>query len=486
LKNRIPYLVFLILGLVYLLFPTNNANIDSWYYAACVKHHQELINSHHLLYNSIGRAWYLFIRLLHHETEAIDALNMMNAIAGSACLVIFYHILLALKQAKKSAMWMSLFCGVSFGFMRYATDAETYILPLFFSLLSTYFFISEKTRFNLFWSALFSVIAILVHQLHIWWAMAMVISLLMQRPFKLNSFLLFCLPFIMVPTIYYLIYVWLDLPTASFWQFISGEYSKGNASLSFSAKSLLLTLINFIRSFIQVHGMIPYLLNKNPLAYAVLFSVLLSAFIYCYKTGKFAFKIHRTKNSHYSQCFFLAFTFHLIFAFLSSGNAEFMVMLPFLLVLYLVSAYDIESYHPFIPLTLIIFAWNMAMAIIPSGINNLNRVDRQVDWTIQHPGAYFLWQHKPLIENVITYQQGFGKNHNFISLNKKNQGLLDSLVNKQIPVYTDRANPGTRFSREEIVNNDNYISGRYLSLPQGTWENVYGTNQIYLISKKGD
>jgi hypothetical protein len=484
LNSRSPYYWFLIPGLVYLLFPTQNANIDSWYYAACVKHNHELINSHHLLYNLIGRGWYVLLKFFNADLEAFQALNRMNAIAATLCLLIFYQILLLLGKERKSALWLSLLCGVSFGFMRYSTDAETYILPLLFSLVSTYFFLKESMKYNLLWSALFSVIAILIHQLHICWAFAMVLSLVFTKPFSLRSFLTFSIPLLLIPLVYYIAY--LQSGTLfSFWQFIIGEYGKGNASLDVSIKSLGLTLINLVRSFIQVHGQIADLFLNYPVLYSLIFIGLLTLKVCLFKTGKLKNSINRrAEKNRFSSLFFLAFIIHLIFAFLSSGNAEFMVMLPFLLVLYLASKYSFSNFSV-LALTILIFAWNMTTAIIPARILDLNRVDRQVEFTLRHPEAYFVWKHKPLVENIITYKKGFGNNSRFIRLNSGNIDLIDSLVKTKAAVYTDYCNPVTAFSREAFLTENGYLLGHFQLTEKNTWENIYGENHIYLISKKG-
>lgn len=484
-NSRSPYYCFLILGLVYLLFPTQNANIDSWYYAACVKHNHELINSHHLLYNLIGRGWYNFLSFFLNDIEAINALNRMNAIAATLILFVFYHILLLLSKETKQALWLSLFCGVSFGFMRYATDAETYILPLLFSLVSTYFFMRENMKYHLLWSALFSVIAILIHQLHLWWALAMAASLLLRKPFSLKSFLRFSLLFLLVPLVYYVAYLGSG-SGFSFWGFIIGEYGKGNAGLDISLKSLGLTFINLIRSFIQVHGQIFDIFRSNPYIYSIIATFLLGLKIYFLKTGKLRARISRLPTkSLFSGLFLLSFVFHLLFAFVSSGNAEFMVMLPFLLVLYLASKYSFSN-SSVITLAILIFVWNMATAIIPTRISDLNRVDRQVEFTLQHPDDYFVWKHKPLVENIITYKNGFGNQFAFIPLTEESLSVIDLVVSNKANVYTDYCNPVTAFSRESFLTENGYLLGHFRLIEKNTWENINGENHIYLISKKGN
>jgi hypothetical protein len=284
LKFKIPYLCFLGLGILYLLLPTQNAYIDSWYYGACVKYKQHLIHSHHLLYNLAGSLWHQFLQFFNPGIEAIHSLNYLNALAATGSLFVLFHILLMLDLTPRQAQWLTLFCGVSFGFMRYATDAETYILPLFFSLASTYFFFRNR-KYDLLFSALFAALAILIHQLHLWWALAMFISLLIRRPFNTKQLFFFTLPFLLVPAIYYLAYLQQD-DFSSFTTFISGEYHKGNAGIDPSPKSLLLTFINFIRSFTQVHGQVADIFMAQPLLNLIIGLCIIGLFIYFLKTRK--------------------------------------------------------------------------------------------------------------------------------------------------------------------------------------------------------
>ena len=184
--------------------------------------------------------------------------------------------------------------------------------------------------------------------------------------------------------------------------------------------------------------------------------------------------------------FLFAFLFHLLFAFLSSGNAEFMIMLPFLLMLYLASHYDFRAFSLIPPLTCAVFLWNMGMAIVPAHVYDLNRVDHQVEFTLKHQEDHLMWKNKPLVENILTYRKGFGYKANYMPKDSSTQALADSLVRHDIPLYTDFPNPGTMFSREDLINDHEYIHGRYSMTETDTWQNIYGENHIYLIRAKGD
>jgi hypothetical protein len=487
LSSKTPYLYILLLGIFYLIFPTHNANIDSWYYAASVKYNKELIHNHHLLYNGIGAVWFSILKVFKPDVEAINTLNIMNAVAATASLIICYKIFLRLSVDSIKSLYFSILCGVSFGFMRYATDAETYILPLLCSLASTYFYIGEDLKYRLLWTALFSCLAILIHQLHIWWTLAIFLHLVFQKPFKARDLWMFSLPLISIPVIYYIAYLQMEVFEGSFLDFLSGEYHKGNAGLSISAGSFLLTIVNLIRSFIQVHGQIPNIFAQAPIAYLLIGILTIIACFYLFKKRTYSFRMKQlTEKNKFASLFLTAFLLHLVFAFLSSGNAEFMVMLPFLMVFWMASVFDTSSFSVLPILTCLIFIWNAATGIVPSNLYDINRVDQQVEFTLRHPSDYVLWQHKPLVENIITYKKGFGQTFKFIRPNNGTQSFVDSLVDHQIPVYTDYGNPGTIFSREEMIRKDPVMNGRYLFMPQVTWNNIYGENKISLISKKGD
>lgn len=486
-SDRLHYLPFICLCLVYLLFPTQNANIDSWYYAASTKHGQDLTHSHHLIYNVIGRYWYLLLKVFNPKIEAISALNTMNALAATGSLCICYRIFLQLQIEKRAALWLAVVYGSCFGFMRYATDAETYILPLLCSLAATYYFLKDK----LLPAALFSILAILVHELHICWALAMFIALLLRRPFHFRSLVLFATPFLIVPLAYYMAYKYLDTG-ASYWSFIMGEYSKGNAGLDLSLKSLALTGINFVRSFIQLHGLMIDLYHRHTWVILIPFTILvLSVLGIIYRVitkSPLGSDIIKNPNRipRQSTLFLVAFLLHFLFAFLSSGNAEFMVMLPFLFIALCYTYFRISYSVKLVSLTIFLFSWNFCIAILPSHIYNVDRVDKQVEWTKNKRDGYFLWTHKPLVENILTYKEGFDFRRNYISIKHVDADAIYRILATGNEVYTDIGNPASLYSREAFTGKNNFteITQRYYIQAVDSFENLYGKNFIYAIKPK--
>jgi len=479
------HIAFISLGIVFLLLQTQNAMVDSWYYAACIKHKTELINSHHLFYNYAGYYWYHFILLFFPNTEAICALNTLNAIAAVAALYLFYNCLKTLKVDSPIALWLSLFCGVSFGFMRYACDAETYILPIVFSLASTLFYISKRNFQNLIFSGFFGAMAILFHQVHVWWVVAFIIGFFISKPFRPKYLFGFILPLFLIPLSYWLCFQY-SPHSIEFSQFITGEYGKGHAGIDFSLKAILLTLINAFRTIVQVHGNQMVLIKSYPLSYALFLMLLTVYFIWVFSKKVFK-KPHLSIPNSFSNIFLIAFLLQLIFAFISSGNAEFMVMFPFLLVLYLASRLKHINYRLIKYLTISIFFWNIGFAIAPGAVLTISRVDQQVEYSKKYTTSYALWGNKALVENQLTYRYGFSLNRkHLLNIKTTDTNKIDSLLKSLHTIYTDIPNANHVLSREKFVNNPqiNAIIGHYSFVKCDSFNNVYGKNYIYYIQKR--
>jgi hypothetical protein len=463
--------------------------VDSWYYASCVKYHKELANSHHLLYNYFGFYWFSLLKTVHPASEAINALNLMNALAATGCIFVLYACLLKLEATKQTAFWLSLFCGASYGFMRYATDAETYILPLLFSLISTYFFIDPKNDRKLMLAGAFAAMAVLTHQLQIWWTLAAFIYLFTLKPLRFQRVFAFVFPLLLIPIVYYLVFHAASDNSISFLQFIGGEYLKGKAGMDISMKSILLTSVNIVRTFIQVHGNIIHMSGQYVYFSIFIALVCVSMIVALFTNGikPIAIRVNE-KMRAYKTFFLLALSLHLMFAFISSGNAEFMVMLPFLLVMYLAAGYHFHQLRPVKILALLMLVWNLSTAIIPGAYFNINKVDRQVAIVEKDTDAVFLWKNKPLVENICTYQNGFNRHPHFINPESLKSGALDSLLTKKLSIYSDMPNSSTGYSRESLLSEYDAlkIPVRYRLKTIDSFENIYGNNYIYLIQKRVD
>ncbi|MDP2175644.1 MAG: hypothetical protein Q8K70_06995 [Bacteroidota bacterium] len=476
-KIQIP---LLILGLVYFLLPNQNPQIDSWYYAACVKHHHELFNSHHLLYNVWGHCFYTFLKFVFPHIEAIKALNFMNALSATVSLFVLFRILKNMGTQALTALWLTLFCGVSFGFWRFASDAETYSLPLMFALLATLFY-SDTKKYTSVWCALFSVLAILTHQLYIWWAVALFLGHLLSKSQK--NTLAFSIILLFVPLVYYVSYLLLDSDTNGFINFILGEYSKGNAGIHLSGQTLLLGGINLIRTFVQVHGNMIYLFNEFGSFYWFLILLILY----------FVFKNFKLKNLQFVEAklsknalFFVAligFVLHFLFALVSDGNAEFMSMLPFLMVIGLAAMFEFKNVRLLATFTVLLFVWNLSFAILPNHFKNISQVNLQVKYTIQNPHEIFVWTDKPLVENQVDYVLGFTHSIRYIKKDEVNIDSMTHILKQGKKVYTDIGLQTTHWTRASMIEKQSETDlNRYFKFNKvDSFENLYGKNYIYQL-----
>lgn len=482
-----------ILCICYFIFPTQNADIDSWYYASCIKYNKELINSHHLIFNVIALGFYHFLQFFSPNIEAISAINAMNALAASLSLLFSFKIFKQLDCNNINASIYTFFCGASFGFFRFATDAETYILPIFFSLLSTYYLIKNKNPFQLFLSALFSVLAVLTHQLHIWWTLALFLYLLFKKEYNSNSKILFSTALLIVPVFYYLAFN-ISGFKGNLFQFILGEYNKGNASIDVSWLSFKLSFINLFRSFIQVHGNIYYIFQAHPficigIALICLFgaaSAIQSIFKTSYTKGlskKMGF--FPKFKTQFNSLFLMALIFHFCFAFLSSGNAEFMAMIPFLLTFFIASKYQLVKINFTILATLTLFIWNLSFGILSHSILDIKKVDKQVQFITQNPQSIFISENKNLIENQLTYQFGFMDRPNLYKSNIA-PSEIKKLIQQDFKIYTDIKLQKGPISRKEMLTTNSFAEELidFQLQKVDSFDNIYGKNFILKILPK--
>lgn len=296
---------------------------------------------------------------------------------------------------------------------------------------------------------------------------------------------MFVLPFILVPAIYYVAFLHSGSQAMSFTGFITGEYSKGNASIDISVTSFLLTIVNFIRTFIQVHGQVIFLFKQYLPVCLILIIFCLGSVVYGISKKGFKMKVVKTISGNgYPFLFPLAFIMHLLFAFISTGNAEFMVMLPFLIVLFLGSKYRFEDTGILKYLTLSLFVWNFGISILPNALLDIHKVDHQVQTTMKNPAACFIWKNKPLVENRISYLSGFRHSACFLKLKTLSGNDIDSLLSAGRAIYTDLPNKGSGYNRETYLSDDeaNPTLGRYRLIPVDTFQNLYGINYIYRFS----
>ncbi len=449
--------IFLI---VYLLLPTSNSSLDAYGYADYVNEGKNLFLSHHLLYNALGFFWVKFLNIFG-SFDTLATLKVMNAILASASLLVLGRIFLILGYNwKKACVWIC-FLGSSWGVMRFATENETYIAPILFSLLASLYLLKHlksKKGYQILLSGFFAAFACLVHQIHFFWWFAFLLALAKEKNIK--TVMLYALPAVIVPLAYILALVYyyqIPLSIEAMAQFVLRDFESGSATVSVGTKSILFVGISFVRTFFQAHGYFVNLLRIHPWLYIVIGITLTSIGLAISQIKKIVFtKI--TELQTFAFAHILAFALHLFFAFLSHGNAEFMVMLPFLMAISLSIMLSKEG-TALILVSLGMFAWNLFLGLVPLksyAIDGYSMVAKNIYKEMDsNDKAVFVLFNKPAVENQVKYYTGQNPDSMYVDIRKiskaKIQQEIELALNSEKRVYTDCLFRPNTLSRESLT-----------------------------------
>lgn len=406
-----------LLAAICLALPTANATGDAWYYAACARWGQELWQPHHLLYNGIGYLWLHLVGATGPAPAGAPALlwlQMLNALAAGASLLVLARLLWRAGTPSAAVPAWLLLVGSSFGMLRFATENETYILPLLLALLASVAWArvlyAEAARSRwLLLAGLLAAGACLVHQLMVWWWLGLLLGL---RPWRgraaRRAALSYALPALLVPLAYALV---APGGAAGSVRFALHDYLTGGARVELGAKSLVLTAISLVRTVGQVHGSLLPLLGRWPalLGGVGIGSVALGVYgllgwwrVRAQPGPQGDSPARAVRRTHA-----LIGGLHLGFAAQAAGNAEFMVMLPALAAVALAGGTLVAwPRRRVAALGAALLAWNLVFGLVPAagldyaGTGLLRaRVRRQ-------PGAWFLLRDPNPLRNQLHYYTG--------------------------------------------------------------------------------
>ena len=455
---KIHYLyVTILLVVIYLLLPIKQSSIDGYGYACYIRDGEDLFLPHHLLYNAVGFVWSNLLKQFG-VTNVVAAMKALNASLAGLSLLTLGKILSLNNFPKTKTMVWVLFVGSSWGVMRFATENETYILPIFLSLIATLFF-SKHTKHsntaNIYMSGFFAALACLAHQIHFFWWLAILLTLAAKKDFWNAT--RYALPAIIVPITYWLamnLYYNINIDISSALEFVLRDYILGSATVSFGLKYLMLSAISFARTFIQVHG---YFVN---LSYWHILGVL--GFIGLLTIAILRINLIRfTKlptNKWFTSAIILATMLQLAFAIASHGNAEFMVMLPFLLAIVLSEITKNETvFVGFVALAMLV--WNISLGLIPLSKRYVDNSYFVAQKVMEMDRATFIVFNKPGVDNIVKYHQGIYPNNTFSGTKKSNVDSLkisiEQSVNNGKLVFTDCVDRPKTISRESITLSSN-------------------------------
>jgi hypothetical protein len=438
-KNRISSFAWLGFGLLYLLLPGINPSGDAVGYAGefiqNAKTGAWLFSPHHLLYGPFGQITYGLIG--KHFTHYLLWMQMLNAMAAAAALYLLKCIIELITGQKTAARVAVLLAGGAFATMRFATENETYMLPVLLSLWGTWFlirFYKEPKIIWLYWGFGLLSLAVLFHQIHCWWWLAAALFFPAgKQKWGATSFSLGLILLAYFGAAAYQQKIW--------WQYPFSDALSATVNLIPGIDNLKFGIINSVRTWVQVHGNIPYFLDKWHLLW--LFPALSTGYVVVAIIAKRTLGNNEKLQIESTQLNWLrfAFSFQFMWALYSVGNAEFMVMIPFLALLSFPGLL-LKLQHKLLPLALAMLCWNMGVFLIPNAFIKTIKYGAELDLLLKiaeedkADTLVFIAREKVMLENYLSIQEPYYQEK------FRTQGIIlldaDSINKPQKwPTYTD-------------------------------------------------
>ena len=356
-------------------------------------------------------------------------------------------------QKREAAILYTLIGFFSYATWRFGTENEVYIVPIFFSLSGSYFFqryaLGGKVS-NIWLAAILGATACLFHQIHFFWWLGLLIGSFLLGNVK-RHFVVFFLSGLVVPLVYFAVIFFAlhqSLTVENILQFILHDFYQGSADTAITLRGLLMTPISLVRSFVQVHPIVLILLEKHWFywiaAAAVLFMIILLI-----KDLKRSYILQKeNQNSNFVITHGVIFLLQFAFAVFAKGNAEFMVMLPFLILMIIAQLYIVCNKTLFRIMTILLI-WNFSFGIFPNNRYVFYNDNQFVDYLIQNPDE------KVVVRNLVTRSKYYyltGKpTDRFIPFEKVTADSIKTLIENNPKLLTDAIDYPEILNREKLM-----------------------------------
>lgn len=482
-----------IILLTYLLLPNNNLSSDSYGYATGIRSGGDLFSPHHLLYNWLYHYLSLPVKAVFPDVDILRLCTLFNTFFAVAALYLLSKILELLGVSTVQRCLWVLFSGFSFGIWRFSLENESYILSMFCSLAGSYYLLkyavaSQHIRYVLI-SGFLSMLAVLFHQIHLFWWLGLFAGILWgYRSFRV-SFTYTCTA-LLVPVIYLLVFVSTReeaLSLRSFWTYILYDYYHGNASQTFGLKQyIMFVVVAIVRTFLQVYPYMLILIRQHWMYFIPLVAVLIWL-VLLIKTWAKRKKLVAKQNVSSDQSWWIKT--HLLilclqvgFAFYSNGNAEFMIMTPVLLAICIAPKWTLAT-RAFCGLVLTMWLWNLVYAAFPMHYYNLIDQKEKVNYMKQHPDVRFI-SFTNLIQNQNEYLGG--DTSRFYTDDKLSPELLANWVDSGYNIITDMPDDHKIISRGSFADKNlgDEIWQQYRLEIVHTTRTLYGDLHLYKVHAK--
>lgn len=438
------------------ILPTNNSTIDAYCYAADIRFGENLFRPHHLLYNA-------FCWLIYQPFSFIDTLQflkILNAAIATLGLIIVFNILNLILLNLNQAFWMTLLIFSSFGILRFATENEVYMIPFVLSVWGTLYYMKgvfENKKSYYVLAILILTIAVLFHQLMIWWLLITLFFIGLKSR-RYSILLAFTSGMLILGVYSVVLYIngedYFNIQKLI--QFVLNDYYTGEAKNSFGMNYILLTGINLVRSFIQFHGSLFPLVSDHLwlwIPVVLLWSGLIFSVFQLFRNLK------KSSNVRWFYYFISLAIIYILFSLYAMGNAEFMIMIPFLIIISLTVRYQLNIQWLQLILGCLI-VWNIGFGLI---VNNQKDLYHK-NWylTYQNEHAIFIMQEANLLKNMQyyhTHQEAQTIYKLPADYTEKNQSpaFLDTVIINSLKqgktIYTDIRATMSKGTRKGLLSN---------------------------------
>lgn len=487
-------LIAIAFTVLYAVFPTANSSVDAYYYAASVKYNGELFHPHHLLYNA---TFHMFFSLpFFSEIDILHGMKTVNSFFGGINLYLFALLLKKTGRPINEVISAVFLAGSSFAVMRYASENEVYLLPIIFSMAATIFYneyLNNKKLSGILISGLFASFAILFHQTGLFWWTGLFLGLIIFRQ-PLKPKLLFI--FTLLPVIFIYGVVAFTLPDyeksiAGLFKFALRDYFLPGFDKIPGWENFFFTPANLIRSFLQVHGYIFRLFKENILWIIPAIASLFLSLMFLIKGG-FVRRKTNLKDKNLFITFLIILALNIVFAFFAEGNAEFMTMIPFLLIFLLLSRIKIRT-QSLVLFAAALFIWNVSYGLVPGNKYEFTGNDMIESWIRKESKAWFVLKNDQKVVSRLYYNSGVEYYPNILkspfSLIQKGRSVdrlhnrLDSLISSGNLVYTDCIDYPGIISRQGVMDKmeENYLVSWYKYQPVDSVKTLFGTYFLHRL-----
>lgn len=467
--------------LLYLLLPNANPSSDAVGYAATQRWEPLHFAPHHLLYHVF---WALLLKSFFflHDLDMLWLMQAGNSLVAGGILLLCGALMQKIRPEYSRA---SLVCiGSSFGLMRFATENETYMLPLFFGLLALW--ISQGNHsWKWILAACMLSLSMLFHQSYVFWWLAFV-GYAYKSAGRMPALMILLA---MLPTgVVYQLAAWME--GEPLWRFIFHDVYEGGVQTSLSFRNVYMTPVSFLRSFLQLHGYM-FWSWKHDGIWSIAASTA-SAALLLFAGVQLLRSMQKPEAGMLWRWFLLpAFVLHLLFAFYSEGNAEFMVMLPLLLVLGASACTMVKPRSLWFAGWAMLF-WNLIHGLLPWHIRDFYGHEQLLCKLAAGPPDVHLVSEEPvMMRNLYYYHFGLQNSNRIldspewaVSKGRSSESALkaiDSILTQPFRSvwYADYSR--YLLNRAALTSENQGIKGMegYILMPTDSFRNMNGVQIIY-------